>query len=246
MMGMGIRLAIGAGAAVVVAIGAMAILMGATSGPSKQPSVSLAISTPVASPAAVVPPPGRLARSAPGAGGDDPRRGILGQHPSGGASSLQETYDDWQVACGQQGGVKRCAMGQQQISKENRQRVLDIELWPSGDKLEGALMLPFGLALDQGVTLQIDDAARASPCTSAPACRAAASCRSASMAGACPPCCTAPLSRSKPSSMAAASPPSPSRSRASRAPITGRWRWRTEALAPDAQAFGSRPVMPRP
>ena len=81
----------------------------------------------------------------------------------GGASSLQETYDDWQVACGQQGGIKRCAMGQQQISKENRQRVLDIELWPSGDKLEGALMLPFGLALDQGVTLQIDDAAPGQP-----------------------------------------------------------------------------------
>jgi invasion protein IalB len=76
---------------------------------------------------------------------------------------LQETYDDWQVACGQQGGVKRCAMGQQQISKENRQRVLDIELWPAGDKLEGALMLPFGLALDQGVTLQVDDAAPGQP-----------------------------------------------------------------------------------
>jgi invasion protein IalB len=163
MMGMGIRLAIGAGATVVVAIGAMAILMGATSGPSKQPSVSLPISTPVASPAAVSPPAAaspdlRLAQAAA-----TPAAGAAASTLPGGASALQETYDDWQVACGQQGNVKRCAMVQQQISKDNRQRVLDIELWPAGDKLQGALMLPFGLALDQGVTLQVDDGTPGQP-----------------------------------------------------------------------------------
>jgi len=160
---MGIRLAIGAGAGVVVAIGAIVIVLGATGGgPAKQPSVSLAISTPVAPPAALPPPAAspdlRLAQAA-----TTPAAGTAASTLPGGASSLQETYDDWQVACGQQGGVKRCAMGQQQISKENRQRVLDIELWPAGDKLEGALMLPFGLALDQGVTLQVDDAAPGQP-----------------------------------------------------------------------------------
>ncbi|MFI5017886.1 MAG: invasion associated locus B family protein [Dongiales bacterium] len=161
---MGIRLAIGAGAGVVVAIGAIVIVLGATGGgPAKQPSVSLAISTPVAPPPAAASPAAaspelKLAQAATA-----PAAGSSASTLPGGASSLQETYDDWQVACGQQGGVKRCAMGQQQISKENRQRVLDIELWPSGDKLEGALMLPFGLALDQGVTLQIDDAAPGQP-----------------------------------------------------------------------------------
>jgi len=167
---MGIRLAIGAGAGVVVAVGAMAIVLGATGGgPAKQPAVSLAISTPVAELPAAVPPPAaaspapaspelKLAQAA-----TTPAAGTAASTLPGGASSLQETYDDWQVVCGQQGGVKRCAMVQQQISKENRQRVLDIELWPAGDKLQGALMLPFGLALDQGVTLQVDDAAPGQP-----------------------------------------------------------------------------------
>ena len=127
---MGIRLAIGAGAGVVAAIGAMAIVLGATGGgPAKQPPVTLAISTPVAPPPAAVSPPAaaspevKLAQTA-----TTPAAGTAASTLPGGASSLQETYDDWQVVCGQQGGVKRCAMVQQQISKENRQRVLDIEL----------------------------------------------------------------------------------------------------------------------
>jgi invasion protein IalB len=153
---MGIRLAIGASAAVVVAVGAMAIVLAATGGPSKQPSVSLSISAPPASPPAASTDL-RLAQAT------TPAAGSSASTLPGGASALQETYDDWQVACGQQGAVKHCAMVQQQISKENRQRVLDIELWPAGDKLEGALMLPFGLALDQGVTLQVDDGTPGQP-----------------------------------------------------------------------------------
>ncbi|QCI66762.1 invasion associated locus B family protein [Phreatobacter stygius] len=75
----------------------------------------------------------------------------------GGASSLQETYQDWQVACLQQGAGKRCALSQQQADPQSRQRVLAIELTTVADKAEGVLVLPFGLALDKGVTLQIDD-----------------------------------------------------------------------------------------
>jgi invasion protein IalB len=84
----------------------------------------------------------------------------------GGASSLQESYQDWQVVCAQQVAsdqtgdatpLTRCAMNQQQIERQNQQRVLAIELAPAGDKLEGALVLPFGLALDQGATLRVDD-----------------------------------------------------------------------------------------
>lgn len=75
----------------------------------------------------------------------------------GGASSLQETYQDWQVACLQQGAGKRCALTQQQADPQSRQRVMAIELTTVGDKAEGVLVLPFGLALDKGVTLQVDD-----------------------------------------------------------------------------------------
>lgn len=81
----------------------------------------------------------------------------------GGASSLQENYQDWVVVCTQQPGadgqasVKRCAMTQQQVNQKGGQRVLALELKPAGAGFEGALFLPFGLALDKGVALQIDD-----------------------------------------------------------------------------------------
>ena len=80
----------------------------------------------------------------------------------GGASSLQETYQDWSLAC--QGGESVvCAVSQQQ-TQQNGQRVLAIELRRSkGGALTGNLALPFGLLLDAGATLQIDDGAAFEP-----------------------------------------------------------------------------------
>ena len=81
----------------------------------------------------------------------------------GGASSLQENYQDWGVVCAQQPGAngqpsgKRCAMTQQQVNQQGGQRILAAELKPAGANVEATLFLPFGLALDKGVTLQIDD-----------------------------------------------------------------------------------------
>jgi len=75
----------------------------------------------------------------------------------GGASSLQETYQDWRVTCRIANGAKMCAISQQQVQK-NGQRVLAVELSaPSGNRVSGTLILPFGLALETGVTFQIDD-----------------------------------------------------------------------------------------
>lgn len=75
----------------------------------------------------------------------------------GGATSLQETFNDWQVACVVQGPAKRCAITQEQVNQQSRQRILALELTYSGDKTDGILLMPFGLALDRGVVLQIDD-----------------------------------------------------------------------------------------
>lgn len=75
----------------------------------------------------------------------------------GGASSLQETYQDWSLACR---GVpqKICAISQQQV-QQSGQRVLAVELSRKGeDALSGNLVLPFGLMLDAGAALQVDDA----------------------------------------------------------------------------------------
>lgn len=75
----------------------------------------------------------------------------------GGASSLNETYQDWRVGCAQQGAAKRCSLSQVQAQQDG-QRVLAIELdAPSGNAVSGTLVLPFGLALEPGVSFQIDD-----------------------------------------------------------------------------------------
>jgi len=75
----------------------------------------------------------------------------------GGATSLQETFQDWQVACAVRANGKRCALSQQQFG-QNRQRLLAIELMPGdGASIIGTLVLPFGLLLEAGVTTQIDD-----------------------------------------------------------------------------------------
>lgn len=81
----------------------------------------------------------------------------------GGASSLNETYQDWQVVCVQQGAQKRCVLSQVQ-TQQNGQRVLAIELdAPSGNTVSGTLVMPFGLALAAGVSFQIDEKAEMPP-----------------------------------------------------------------------------------
>ena len=76
----------------------------------------------------------------------------------GGASSLRETHGAWVVSCVQQ-EAKNCSLSQSQVDKNTRKRVLAIELGaPAGDVVNGVLVLPFGLLLDQGVTLQVDEA----------------------------------------------------------------------------------------
>ena len=74
----------------------------------------------------------------------------------GGASALQETFADWQVACAAVQAGRNCAMSQVQ-SQQNGQRILAIELQAGEDGgATGLLILPFGLALEAGATLTID------------------------------------------------------------------------------------------
>jgi invasion protein IalB len=75
-----------------------------------------------------------------------------------GASSVSETYQDWQMVCTQSQDGKRCSITQQQTDSKTSQRVLGVELQPQGDKAEGVLVLPFGLLLDKGVALRIGEA----------------------------------------------------------------------------------------
>lgn len=77
----------------------------------------------------------------------------------GGATSLSEAHGDWTVTCTTADGAVRCAMVQNQVSGENRQRVLSAELTAveDGTGVDGVLVLPFGLRLDAGVELGIDE-----------------------------------------------------------------------------------------
>lgn len=77
----------------------------------------------------------------------------------GGASSLNEKHGDWTVACAMRENAVNCAISQTQVRGENRQRVLTVELTATegGNAASGTLVMPFGLALDQGVVLSINE-----------------------------------------------------------------------------------------
>lgn len=77
----------------------------------------------------------------------------------GGASSLNEAHGDWTVACATREDTIRCAMSQTQLRGQDRQRVLSIEMQAvNGDaSANGTLVLPFGLQLESGVVLSIDE-----------------------------------------------------------------------------------------
>jgi len=75
----------------------------------------------------------------------------------GGASSLTETYGDWHVACQVREAVICCAMSQQQL-RQDGQRIVTVELKNApDDTLAANFVLPFGLQLDAGATLRMDE-----------------------------------------------------------------------------------------
>ncbi len=78
----------------------------------------------------------------------------------GGASTLQETFEDWTVSCQSQQETTVCAMRQEQSSTQTGQRVLTAELRNTeGGKVDGVILMPFGLDLAKGANLKIDEAA---------------------------------------------------------------------------------------
>lgn len=75
-----------------------------------------------------------------------------------GASAINETYGDWTVDCRIAERQKVCLMSQAQGNRETGQRVYAIELRPPAEgKTEGTILMPFGLNLDSGAILKLDD-----------------------------------------------------------------------------------------
>jgi invasion protein IalB len=75
----------------------------------------------------------------------------------GGATSLQETHDDWVVACSVVNDKKRCEFSQALGNKQTGKRILSIEFQPAGANIHGIILAPFGLRLADGVVLKVDD-----------------------------------------------------------------------------------------
>jgi invasion protein IalB len=77
----------------------------------------------------------------------------------GGASAVTETHGDWTVRCQvrQPEGRISCLVQQEQVDNQSRQRLLAMEVVPNGDGVLGTLILPFGLDLDKGVTVSVDE-----------------------------------------------------------------------------------------
>ncbi|MGO4566489.1 invasion associated locus B family protein [Rhizobium sp. 2YAF20] len=74
-----------------------------------------------------------------------------------GASALQETYQDWRVACNLRDKAPACSVSQDQ-TQQNGQRLLAVEMQMRSDGgAIATLLLPFGIVLDSGVTPNVDD-----------------------------------------------------------------------------------------
>jgi invasion protein IalB len=75
-----------------------------------------------------------------------------------GASSINETYGDWTVNCRLLEGQKQCLVLQAQGNNQTKQRLFEIQLRaPKDGKAEGTILMPFGLKLDSGAILSLDD-----------------------------------------------------------------------------------------
>jgi invasion protein IalB len=70
---------------------------------------------------------------------------------------VNEEHGDWMVNCGGQEGRKVCTLSQSQGSNQTGRRVFTMEVRPAGEELNGMLLMPFGLRLDAGNTLVLDD-----------------------------------------------------------------------------------------
>lgn len=75
-----------------------------------------------------------------------------------GASAINETYGDWTVDCRIANEQRLCVLLQSQGNSQTGQRVFAIELRaPKDGRAEGTILFPFGMKLENGAVLRLDD-----------------------------------------------------------------------------------------
>jgi invasion protein IalB len=80
------------------------------------------------------------------------------------AFSVNETHGDWIVLCSKAEAKQICLMTQQQRKNDTKQLVIAAEIsTDQNDQIRGTIILPFGLQLAAGVTVQVDDGVVSNP-----------------------------------------------------------------------------------
>lgn len=75
-----------------------------------------------------------------------------------GASSVSESYGDWTMSCIRPSDKVQCAVVQSQGDSKTGRRKFGIELQaPRDGRSEGTVLMPFGLAIEPGVTFKLDE-----------------------------------------------------------------------------------------
>jgi invasion protein IalB len=75
-----------------------------------------------------------------------------------GATSVSESYDDWTMTCVRPSEKVACVVAQSQGDSRTGRRRFGIELKPPQDgHAEGIVVMPFGLAIEPGITFKLDD-----------------------------------------------------------------------------------------
>jgi invasion protein IalB len=102
-------------------------------------------------------PPAKPVAQAPAAPSVSQPAGPAATLPNG-ASAINETYGDWTVDCRIANGQRLCVLLQSQGNSQTGQRVFAIELrTPKDGRAEGTILLPFGMKLENGAVLRLDD-----------------------------------------------------------------------------------------
>lgn len=77
-----------------------------------------------------------------------------------GATSVSESYGDWTVSCTRPNDQSLCIVVQSQGDSKTGQRKFGFELsTPKDGRAEGVILMPFGLAIEPGVTFKLDEQA---------------------------------------------------------------------------------------
>lgn len=105
------------------------------------------------------PAPKAAAKPAPTPAQGAPAAAAVAPWPTG-ATSVNESYGDWTVSCVRPEAKIACIVVQSQGDSKTGRRKFGFELSvPKDGRAEGVILMPFGMAIEPGVTFKLDEQA---------------------------------------------------------------------------------------